>query len=343
MDSLTHAALGACLGEIIAGNKIGKKALLLGALISNIPDIDVVCYLWMRPTEALLAHRGITHSIFFNILISFFLAFTLKKLYKDGSLSFCAWLFFISSGLFIHLLLDLFNTYGTGLFEPFSETRISFNSMFIIDPFFTLPVFVSAIILIFLKRTHSSRLKITKASIFISALYLIICTVNKRLVNKITEKNISSLVISPSSYFTNPTPFNNLLWYIVIQDKKQYFIGYYSVFDRDSIIHFERVYKNDSLLFPYKDIADLKNLVLFSQGFYCAIKQGNSVIFNDIRFGQEEGWSKSNAAFNFRFDLQKDQKNLLLVQRGRFRSFSRKTISGLISRIKNGSSLNKID
>jgi inner membrane protein len=336
MDSLTHAALGACLGEIIAGNKIGKKALLLGALVSNIPDIDVVCYLWMSPTEALLAHRGITHSIFFNILISFFLAFTFKKLFKNGWLSFSGWLFFISSGLFIHLFLDLFNAYGTGLFEPFNETRISFNSLFIIDPLFTLPVFISAILLIFLKRSHSGRLKIAKASIFISVLYLIICVVNKRSVNKITEKNISSLAFVPSGYFTNPTPFNNLLWYIVIQDKKQFFIGYYSILDKSSIIHFEKVYKNDSLLFPYRNTADLKNLVRFSQGFYCIDKQDNSVIFNDIRFGQEEGWSKSNATFNFRFDLQRDKKNLLLVQRGRFRSFSRETISGLISRIKDG-------
>jgi len=41
MDSLTHLALGACVGEAFFDKKIGKKALLWGALANSLPDIDL--------------------------------------------------------------------------------------------------------------------------------------------------------------------------------------------------------------------------------------------------------------------------------------------------------------
>ena len=42
MDSITHTVLGACLGQVLAGKKIGKKAMLWGAVANNIPDIDII-------------------------------------------------------------------------------------------------------------------------------------------------------------------------------------------------------------------------------------------------------------------------------------------------------------
>jgi len=54
MDSLTHTVLGACLGEVIAGKQLGKKAMLIGALANNLPDIDVLTSFWTGPAEELL-------------------------------------------------------------------------------------------------------------------------------------------------------------------------------------------------------------------------------------------------------------------------------------------------
>lgn len=336
MDSLTHAAIGACLGELTIGHKIGKRALLWGALVSNAPDIDVVCYLWMSPTQALLAHRGVTHSIFFNILLAFFLAFILNKLLKRHSLNFRDCLLFIGPMLFIHLFLDLFNAYGTGILEPFSERRISFNALYIIDPIFTLPPLISGTALLVIKRNHFIRLNMAKGAILVSTLYLITGLVNKAYVNSIAEKNISESGLSPTSYFSSPTPFNNVLWYIVVQDKKQFLTGYYSIFDGDAGIDFEQVNKNDFLLSPFSGTQDLENLKRFSQGYYCASQKDSSVVFNDMRFGRDDGWIKSHAGFSFNFDFQKDRRNLFLIQRGRFKSLSWKTAKGIISRIING-------
>ncbi len=70
VDTITHIALGACLGEILGGKQLGKKALVVGAFAQTFPDIDFVCALWMDPSSNVLAHRGLTHYIFFGVLIA---------------------------------------------------------------------------------------------------------------------------------------------------------------------------------------------------------------------------------------------------------------------------------
>ena len=51
MDSLTHIVLGAAIGELMAGRKLGKKALLIGAIANSLPDIDFVASFWLDPAR----------------------------------------------------------------------------------------------------------------------------------------------------------------------------------------------------------------------------------------------------------------------------------------------------
>src|SRR6478736_2111992 len=113
MDSITHIAIGAILGEACAGKSLGKKAMLMGAAFQSIPDIDFVASFFLSPTANLLTHRGFTHSLLFGLLITIGLSllFSRKKL-----LSFKAWIIFIGMEISIHLLLDACNAYGVGWF-----------------------------------------------------------------------------------------------------------------------------------------------------------------------------------------------------------------------------------
>src|SRR5688572_16776979 len=70
MDTLSHIVLGAAIGEVMLGKKIGRKAMLFGALANNFPDIDVLFAPFFHPVDALFIHRGITHSFLFVLLIS---------------------------------------------------------------------------------------------------------------------------------------------------------------------------------------------------------------------------------------------------------------------------------
>lgn len=79
MDSLTQIVLGAAVGEVVLGNKIGNKAMLWGAIAGTIPDLDVYQSLFFDSLTANELHRGFSHSIIFSVLMSPILAWLLLK------------------------------------------------------------------------------------------------------------------------------------------------------------------------------------------------------------------------------------------------------------------------
>jgi inner membrane protein len=333
MDTLTHTVLGACLGEMTAGKKIGRKAMLIGALANNFPDIDAICYLWMDPTQALLAHRGFTHGIIFNVILSLLLASSFQTIWRSWQLNYGQWLLLLGGGLLSHVLLDTFNAYGTGLLEPFSHERYSLNALYILDPFFTTPMLIASLALLFVRAASLNRKVWPKLGLTLSMLYLLLCGVNKLYVNNITEKSLRWQGIAARDYFVTPTPLNNLLWYIVVKDKNQYHVGYYSVLDQH-LPPLHLIPQNDSLLEPYRESKTVQNLVRFSQDYYMLQEEGDMLLFNDMRFGQESGWIIPQAPYVFSFDIRQEKPHMLRVQQNRFKTFHRKSIVALYSRIK---------
>lgn len=85
MDSLTQIVLGAAVGEVVAGRKIGNRAMIWGAVAGTIPDLDVIAgSVFMNEINGLAFHRAITHSIFFAVVFSFLIAYYAQQLYSKG-------------------------------------------------------------------------------------------------------------------------------------------------------------------------------------------------------------------------------------------------------------------
>jgi inner membrane protein len=129
MDSITHIALGACMGEAFAGKKLGKRAMIWGALAQSIPDIDFVASFWMDTASDLLAHRGFTHSFLFLFIAAPVMALAAEKWHRPHNISFKKWLIFFFAVIGVHLFIDGFNNYGTGWLEPFSHHRFCFETV----------------------------------------------------------------------------------------------------------------------------------------------------------------------------------------------------------------------
>jgi inner membrane protein len=83
MDSITQITLGAAVGELVLGRKVGNRAMMWGAIGGTIPDLDVLANFFLDPVHALAFHRGITHSIFFSILAAFPFAWIVHRLYRS--------------------------------------------------------------------------------------------------------------------------------------------------------------------------------------------------------------------------------------------------------------------
>lgn len=147
MDPVTHAALGAVVGHTLAGRRLGGVAAFAGAMAGIFPDIDV---LWAGAGEDSLSywelHRGATHALVFAPLAGIPLglagasvhAWARMRRGKPVAGIFGAWVLVCVAAIVSHVLNDAVTVYGTPLFLPFSDMRVSIPAMPIIDPVFTL-------------------------------------------------------------------------------------------------------------------------------------------------------------------------------------------------------------
>lgn len=342
MDSLTHLVLGAAIGEAVLGKKIGRAAMLWGAIADTIPDLDVLASPCFTNAQQLMVHRGITHSFLFAVVMAPFLGWLLSKWYKKTGVSWksWAWLFFL--GLFSHILIDSFTSYGTAWFEPFNSYRVSFNTIFVADPFYTVPFLICIIIALIAKNGSSGRLNWNKAGLIISSMYLVFTLVNKWHVHDTMEESFveqnkkKSGASTPAfaDFVTTPTPLNNFLWMAYTPDSLGYWFGYYSIFDKTKDIDFYHVKRNENLLVPFVNNPSVKILKQFSKGHYCITKEEDAVYFNDIRFGQIGGWDKPDSTFVFSFKLNNGADNSVALDRQKFKGSYADAILSLANRIK---------
>ena len=334
MDSLTHLALGACMGEAFAGRALGKKAMLWGALAQSIPDIDFTASFWMSTASNLLAHRGFTHSFLFCLIITPLMALLAEYLHRPHNIRLHKWILFFGGVIFFHIFIDAFNNYGVGWFEPFSHARISFNAIYVADPFFSIWSGIACLALIYTKSWLPVRKKYWQFGLGLSSLYLMYCLINKVKIDNDVKKILYEKNITYTQYFTTPAPLQNWLWYVVAGDEKGYYIGFRSLLDPQNKLELNYFEKNDSLLKPVNDHIDVNQLKRFSKQFYTVEKWNDTLVFNDLRFGQILGWENEQGRFVFHYFLLHPQENQLVVQRGRFKGWNWQTIKNLITRIR---------
>jgi inner membrane protein len=332
MDTLTHIVLGGCIGEIFVGRKIGKRALILGAIAQSIPDLDIIAGSWTSPSANLLAHRGFSHSFLFLLLVTPLLAWLADKWRRPHDVSFRTWCYFFATEILVHIFIDAFNAYGTGWLEPFNHVRFTFNILFVADPLFTIVPVIVFFWLLF-RRTHRQRNFWAVITIGWCFFYLAVSLVNKLVVESDVRKIAARQNIVYHRHFTTPTPFNNMLWFVVLESDKGFYIGHRSVFDTRYNMPFYYFPRNESLLVPVKDMKDLIDLKRFSQGYYTVEKWGDTVVFNDLRFGQIIGWKNPEAHFTFHYFLRKAYSNDMVVQRGRFANWNKDAIKSMLKRI----------
>ncbi len=334
MDSITHIVSGALFGEAIAGKQLKKKAMLWGAIAQTIPDFDVISSFWMPPAQSVLAHRGFTHSFLFIALASPFLAGIVKGLSRNQSMTLLRWMALFATEFAVHISIDSLTTYGTAWFEPFSHYRVSFNTIFVADPFYTIWMLIAAIALLILKSEKKVRIRWIIFGLVTSTLYIGYCINNKRMISEVVKEELNREHITSTRWITTPTPLNSFLWYLIAETKDGYYTGYHSVFDHSASSSYQYFPRNDSLVPPSAAGDDFNCLKRFSQGYYTIQKMNDTLVFNDLRFGQIAGWQDPESPFVFHYYLQQPGGNRMVVQRGRFAGAGKEAFSSLVKRIR---------
>ena len=285
MDSLTQIVLGAAVGEAVAGKKMGAKAALLGAVGGTIPDLDVFLRFFYDPLDAALVHRGFSHSLLFALLAGIVLTFISSKLSKkDHPQKMWFQLWFLS--IVTHPVLDIFTNYGTQFFWPFNW-RLTFNSVFVIDPLYTIPFMILLIGALFMKRESKRRRIWNWTGIIYSSLYLLWGVGVKLFVYSNTDSYFEQANIHPKRAMVTPMPLTSFYWDLIVEDDSNYYIGYKSLFAPFDPKQLEVFPKNHHLLknLSWKGNSRIAEIEHITNGFYAVEPIQDSLIIYDLRFG----------------------------------------------------------
>ncbi|ANU23964.1 metal-dependent hydrolase [Planococcus donghaensis] len=138
MDTGTHIVMGISLGGLamadpaVVSNPATMTAVVSGVIIGSLaPDIDTV--LKLRDNAVYIRHhRGATHSVPAVLMWPLLIAGGLYFFFPEANLLHL-WLWSFLA-VFLHVFVDIFNSYGTQALRPFSDRWIALGVINTFDP-----------------------------------------------------------------------------------------------------------------------------------------------------------------------------------------------------------------
>lgn len=220
MDTGTHILMGVALGGIatldpmVAEHSATVHSVVIATIIgSQIPDVDTVLKLKNNATY-IRHHRGITHSIPAVLLWPLLIVSVLYPFFPDANI-FHLWLWtFIA--VFLHVFVDIFNSYGTQALRPFSHKWVALGIINTFDPIIFLIHVIGVICWIF--GVHPGY---TFLALYVVILvYYMIRTIQKRNVTSAVQLMIPDahdIIIAPTLRFYQ--------WRIAAMSDNNFYVG----------------------------------------------------------------------------------------------------------------------
>lgn len=276
MDSLTQAALGATLGGAVLGRQLGRSALIGGASLGTLPDLDVLID-YGSAVANFTQHRGFSHSLLVLVPLAFVLAVALQRWRPDVSLA--RWAMFTMVILVTHPLLDAFTTYGTQLLWPVAGP-VALHSIFIIDPLYTVPLLV-AVVLAFCRPPARRALHI---GLLLSSLYLGWSLLGQYLVTSRVMPALKQEGLENAPRLVQPMPFNTFFWRVTVLGEEARLEIATSVLGTGKP-RVERFPRNHDLALEAGELEEGQRLVWFTRGFLAYEVRAGVLTATDVRLG----------------------------------------------------------
>lgn len=293
MDSVSQFVLGASIAGVCAPHEHKRKALLIGGALGTLPDLDVLID-FGDPVANFVFHRGFSHSLFILVPFSLVLWLVLRRWWSPVKDAPWHWLAAIMLTLVTHVLLDAHTVYGTQLWWPLDRAPEMWSTLFIIDPLYTVPLIIGVIAAALFKAARS-RQQFVAGGLILSTLYLGWSWTAKLIVEQHSIATLESMGLEQASRFSVPTPFNTLLWRVVVKVPDGYLVGYRSVIADQGPVKFTRYASNDTALDASSNIEAVQQLRWFSHDFLHSEVSADKLILSDIRMGLEP----DNYVFSF--------------------------------------------
>ncbi len=324
MDSITQAILGAAVGELFLGKKAGYKAPVLGAFLGTLPDLDIIANPVLSSINELYFHRSITHSFFFVIVMAPISGYLLNKIFRIPDVRKLEWARYTFWILLTHILIDLPTSYGTQVFQPFSSLPATTDSIFIIDPIFSLPLAIAFFIAQFFRNRPALRKYITASGLAFVSLYLIWGLGIKAHVHSHFDARFKKELGYYEMIKTTANGPTTFFWTGFALKNDTLLVSTYSLFRQKETPVMHKIPRNTHLIEDQLDAPAVKAVLWFSRGYYKVEQTENGPVFHDLRFGRSDFWVSENSdpEYVWTYDLVLDVNDNIIDFNQRTPSFN---------------------
>jgi inner membrane protein len=166
MDIVTQGLIGAaCAGSGARRAEI-RTAIGIGAVAGMAADLDVLIRSGTDPLLVLEYHRHFTHALVFvpfgALIVAGLAWLLLRHRLGFGRIYLYAFLGYLPSGL-----LDAFTSYGTHLLWPFSDERIAWSAIAVVDPVFSLALLFGLLMAGWRRQANAARIGLALALLYL--------------------------------------------------------------------------------------------------------------------------------------------------------------------------------
>lgn len=285
MDILTQGLLGGVLAQSVARKEEIKLATLAGFFSGLLADADILIRSSSDPLLSIEYHRHFTHSLLFvpfgaAIALILLWPFLRQKISPGRLYVFCL------AGISMSGILDACTSYGTHLFWPFSDERVSWNIISIVDPVFTLVLLLALLLGLKLMKTQVARI-----GLLFCGLYLGLGFIQLQRATQLSNELALSRGHETEHQVVKPTLGNLLLWRSVyIHGGRIYtdairvgLIGRSRVIEGESVAHFQLDRDLPGLSEASRLSRDIRRFRRFSDG-YLAYDPTRTNVIGDMRY-----------------------------------------------------------
>ena len=219
MDPISQGVLGVAAAQAVSREPLARRAAFMGMVAGLAPDADVFIKSATDPLLSLQFHRQFTHALAFVPIGALLVALILHPLLGRSALRFRITYLFCLAGYATHGLLDACTSYGTQLLWPFSDLRVAWNNISIIDPLFTVPILFLVTVGVWRKSPLLARFAVLWA-----AAYLTLGVVQRDRAAVIGHEVAAARGHVVERLAAKPTFGNLLVWKIIYESEGRFFV-----------------------------------------------------------------------------------------------------------------------
>ena len=292
MDSLTQIVLGAAVAAAVAPARHRRAALLAGAALGTVPDLDVLLInpFTDDPVARMTWHRSFSHSLFVLPVLGGLLWAWFRRRGGRVADAPARWFWAMQLALVTHPLLDAFTVYGTQLLWPLRPPPAMWSSVFIIDPLYTIWL-VAGCCAAWWMRARRGAQRALVATLALSSGYLGWSLVAKSIVDRQADRDLAAIGLADAPRFSVPMPFNTLLWRVVAMTPDGFVEGERSIVADRGPIRFRHYRSEVESLRAVSTLPSVQRLAWFNHGFMKAEVRDGRLVLSDLRMGAEPDYT----------------------------------------------------